>query len=546
MAIGTSTLRPSGEARRAQRGDEEDLLAGVGRRRDGVGREDGQGDDLRDPLVLLLVRRERTADEQSLQRPEHKAAPYRRPLHPRTPPFALAAGGGVKSAAYAHHRPRLRTHRLAPGDDRWRPTDTPSPSSTASRDAFRRLPERFTGRAVLGNVINQSVLEQAGIAEAGAVAAVTSGDNSNIVAARIARETYEIESVVARIKDPKRAEIYQRLGIPTVATVTWTTDQVMRRLFPDESTTDWTHPGGTLHLVERDLPVGWAGQKLDPLVGTGKPDDRFRLVAVTRAGDGKLSAPGLVGQEGDLLHLLVHDDANAELEQLLERRRGTRMKVVIAGAGAVGTFVASDLKAANHEVLLIERNPDLVAAPATGERRRPVRRRRLRGVGPRRGRHRRRRRDGGGDRRGSGQPRDLAAGQAGVRRAPRRRPHQRAPQQVALQRVVGRGRVRLDAPPPHRADRGGGVGRVARPPAGVRGRRGAAHRGDARRRLPRQRPDDHGPRRPPRRDDRSPIVRRGHVVVPRGDTLLQAGDEVLALTTPDSEDAVKRILIGET
>ena len=190
------------------------------------------------------------------------------------------------------------------------------------RDAFRRLPERFTGRAVLGNVINQSVLEQAGITEAGAVAAVTSGDNSNIVAARIARETYEIASVVARIKDPKRAEIYQRLGIPTVATVTWTTDQVMRRLFPTTSVTDWTHPGGTLHLVERDLPVGWAGRKLDRLCGTGKTDDRFRLVAVSRAGEGKLAGAGMVGQEGDLLHLLVQDDATAELEQLLNEGEG--------------------------------------------------------------------------------------------------------------------------------------------------------------------------------------------------------------------------------
>ena len=185
------------------------------------------------------------------------------------------------------------------------------------RDAFRRLPERFTGRAVLGNVINQTVLEQAGIAEAGACAAVTSGDNSNIVAARIARETYGIASVVARIKDPKRALIYQRLGIPTVATVTWTTDQVLRRLFPSGTVTDWTHPDGNLRLVERDLPEGWAGKSLDVLCGAGSADDRFRLVSVTRAGAGQLATPGLVGQAGDLLHLLVQGDAADELEQLL-------------------------------------------------------------------------------------------------------------------------------------------------------------------------------------------------------------------------------------
>lgn len=192
------------------------------------------------------------------------------------------------------------------------------------RDAFRRLPERFTGRAVLGNVINQSVLEQAGISEAGAVAAVTSGDNSNIVAARIARETYEIASVVARIKDPRRAQIYQRLGIPTVATVTWTTDQVMRRLFPTTTVTDWTHPAGKLHLVERQLPVAWVGKAFGALAGADKADARFRLVSVTRSGEGRIAGPDLVAQEGDLLHLMVHDDGAAELEQLLTDGEGLK------------------------------------------------------------------------------------------------------------------------------------------------------------------------------------------------------------------------------
>lgn len=183
------------------------------------------------------------------------------------------------------------------------------------KESFRRLPERFTGRAVLGNVINRTVLEQAGITEAQAVAAVTSGDNSNIVAARIARETYAIESVVARIKDPRRAEIYQRLGIPTVATVTWTVDQVLRRLHRDQTVTDWTHASGSVHLVERALPSQWAGQPLDQLLA----HDRYRLALVTRAGEAKLPGPGLVGQEGDLLHLLVHDDAAEALDVALNR-----------------------------------------------------------------------------------------------------------------------------------------------------------------------------------------------------------------------------------
>jgi len=181
------------------------------------------------------------------------------------------------------------------------------------RESFRRLPDRFTGRAVLGNGFDRAVLDQAAIEGAGALAAVMYGDNSNIVAARIARETYEVRRVVARIKDPRRAEIYQRLGIPTVATVTWTTDQVLRRLFPDDTVTDWSDPSGSLLLVERDLPDSWAGQRLDHIEG----QDRYRLMAITRAGQARLAVPGLVGQEGDILHLLVRREAIEELEKLL-------------------------------------------------------------------------------------------------------------------------------------------------------------------------------------------------------------------------------------
>lgn len=170
-----------------------------------------------------------------------------------------------------------------------------------NRNAFRRLPERWSGRAVLGFGFDRDHLEQAGVEEAGALAAVTSGDNSNILTARIARETYQIENVVARIYDPRRAVIYQRLGIPTVATVTWTTEQVLRRLFPETTAVDWVDPSGRLSLVERMLPDEWAGHKLAGLGETG----RFRIAAVTRAGEARMAGPDLVGQEGDILHIMV-------------------------------------------------------------------------------------------------------------------------------------------------------------------------------------------------------------------------------------------------
>ena len=179
--------------------------------------------------------------------------------------------------------------------------------------SFRRLPTGFGGRAVVGFGFDRSHLEEAGITDAGALAAVTNGDNTNILTARIARETYEIRSVVARIYDPRRAAIYQRLGIPTVATVAWTTDQVLRRLLPARSVTEWSDATGALSVVERPLPDAWAGRKLVELV----EGDRFRLIGLTRGGDARVVGTEAVGQEGDLLHLVVHRDALEELETRL-------------------------------------------------------------------------------------------------------------------------------------------------------------------------------------------------------------------------------------
>jgi len=131
---------------------------------------------------------------------------------------------------------------------------------------------------------------------------------------RIARESYDIPRVVARIKDPRRAEIYQRLGIPTVATVTWTIDQVRRRLLPESAAAEWSDASGRLALVERALPAGWAGRRLADLEEPGQ----VSLVAVTRAGEPRLDACELLGQEGDVLLLGVRSEAEAILQARLD------------------------------------------------------------------------------------------------------------------------------------------------------------------------------------------------------------------------------------
>lgn len=180
--------------------------------------------------------------------------------------------------------------------------------------AFRRLPQGFGGSTVVGFGFDRDHLLEAGVDRAGALAAVTNGDNSNILTARVAREHFGIERVVARIYDPRRALIYQRLGIPTVATVSWATDQVLRKLLPGEVKADWSDPSGKIAVVERALPVGWAGKKL---AGLNEPG-RFWLTAVTRLGAARIVDTGVVGQEGDVLTFTAATDALDALHERLE------------------------------------------------------------------------------------------------------------------------------------------------------------------------------------------------------------------------------------
>jgi len=176
----------------------------------------------------------------------------------------------------------------------------------ANPDAFRRLGPNFSGDKVTGVGFDQAVLKSARIDEAGGFAAVSSGDNSNIISARVARETFGIDNVVARIYDPGRAEVYQRLGIPTVATVRWTADQIVRRLLPEGSEPEWRDPSGMIRIEIVLTPESWVGHRLTQLEETGA-----RVAFLTRLGEGMVPAPDTVLQDGDELHLVMVD-ATAE------------------------------------------------------------------------------------------------------------------------------------------------------------------------------------------------------------------------------------------
>jgi len=135
--------------------------------------------------------------------------------------------------------------------------------------AFRRLGNSFEGKRVTGLGFDRDTLLEAGIEQAYAFAAVSNGDNSNILAARVARETYGVEHVVARIYDPGRAEIYQRLGIPTVGTVRWTADQMLRRLLPQGSVPEHTDPSGHVVIADVAINPAWVGRRISELEDAG-------------------------------------------------------------------------------------------------------------------------------------------------------------------------------------------------------------------------------------------------------------------------------------
>jgi trk system potassium uptake protein len=178
--------------------------------------------------------------------------------------------------------------------------------------AFRRLGDHFPGNQITGVGFDRDTLIEAGIEQAAAFAAVSSGDNSNIIAARVARETFGIQRVVARIYDPKRAEVYERLGIPTVATVPWTASRLLKAVLGETTAEAWRDPSGAVALVAVAPHEGWIGRTLTEF----EQATASRAALLTRFGTGQLPQPGTLIQSGDTLHVLTTDDRRAVLHKV--------------------------------------------------------------------------------------------------------------------------------------------------------------------------------------------------------------------------------------
>ncbi|RZU32309.1 potassium channel family protein [Blastococcus saxobsidens] len=181
-------------------------------------------------------------------------------------------------------------------------------------EAFRRLGPDFGGRQITGLGFDRQTLLDAGVDSAGAFAAVSSGDNSNIISARVARETFGVQHVVARIYDSKRAEVYERMGIPSVATVPWTVNRLLRELLSVKVSELWREPTGQVLLMRVTVTEGWVGHRLAELeTATGA-----RAAWLVRFGDALLPTATTVLQDGDQLVVAVTDELTARVHEVVE------------------------------------------------------------------------------------------------------------------------------------------------------------------------------------------------------------------------------------
>jgi trk system potassium uptake protein TrkA len=180
--------------------------------------------------------------------------------------------------------------------------------------AFVKYPPGPKATMIVGLGFDRDVLEDAGIKEADAFVAVSSGDNSNIVSARVALEHYHVPKVIARIYDPRRADIYERLNIPTVATTKWGVKQIQLMLFHDRSELRESLGGGDLVRARVPVPPHLVGKAATSLNVPGQ----LLVAAVSRGGGGFIPTDASTLQEGDYLGVIMAKDGMDLLDSVLE------------------------------------------------------------------------------------------------------------------------------------------------------------------------------------------------------------------------------------
>lgn len=184
-------------------------------------------------------------------------------------------------------------------------------------NADGRLGENFKGRIIKGVGFDKNVLIQAGIETAEAFVAASMSDNANIIAARIARNIFHVPRVVARLYDPRRAEIYQRLGLTTISSTNWAAERIFQELTHADLDVWNTFGRGEVSLIHSEVPPHLVGHNIKQLNIPGE----LLVISITREDQAFIPIPGTEFQEGDILHMVVLSTGMDRLEELLGMER---------------------------------------------------------------------------------------------------------------------------------------------------------------------------------------------------------------------------------
>lgn len=180
-------------------------------------------------------------------------------------------------------------------------------------NAFRLLPHGFTGRTLVGYAFERSALEAAGIAEADALVAATSGDNTNAVTARVAKEVYRVPDVISRIYDPQRAEIYRRYGVQTFAPTAWSSSKIIELIVSPQLEREQSFGNGEVQMMAAWVPEHLVGKSVNTLRIPGE----IRVALIVRMGRGLLPVSGTTFEKDDQVHVLVHDGAVEKFQKMM-------------------------------------------------------------------------------------------------------------------------------------------------------------------------------------------------------------------------------------
>lgn len=183
----------------------------------------------------------------------------------------------------------------------------------SAMQALERLGTGFKGQKTLGVGFDRDVLLRSGIEQADAFAATSSSDNANIIAARIARDVFRVPRVVARLYDPRRAEIYRRMGLLTISSTTWGAERIRELVTHSDFDPLIMFGSGEVSLLALEAPRLWAGQQVRDVSIPGE----ILVVAITRQGRAFIPVSGSEIQANDTLHLALQASSMQHLKALL-------------------------------------------------------------------------------------------------------------------------------------------------------------------------------------------------------------------------------------